>query len=242
MTKPAQKREERFFAEEAARLLGIAWDLGIDREHPDFVVMEGKEQFGLEVSQIFAGQQNSHGSSMKASEANTQRIINKLQRSYETVESVPLVVHFVGNMEANNMATVIPALLAEDLASKPVGYKFVYDTTIAHPARARLRVHVTKGFRPNWFSGNDRAGFVDRNPHEIIAAAIVKKAADIPRYQNAAGRDVRLLLVSNRINNSGKLMLAADTRFDLCGFEEVYLFPYPEKVIILPRATLEYQH
>lgn len=42
MTKSVQKRRERFFAEEAARLLGRAWDLGIDREHPDFVVTEGK--------------------------------------------------------------------------------------------------------------------------------------------------------------------------------------------------------
>lgn len=50
MTRSAQKKKERFFAEESARHFGRAWDLGIDREHPDFVVTEGKEQFGLEVS------------------------------------------------------------------------------------------------------------------------------------------------------------------------------------------------
>src|SRR5882672_6856874 len=164
MTKSAQKREERFFAEEAARLLSRAWDLGIDREHPDFVVTEGKEQFGLEVSQIFVGPQGGHGSSLKAAEANIQRIVNKLQRLYENIESVPLIVKFVGNMDADNLATVVPALLAQDLPSRPVGYQFVHDTTVAHPTRARLRVHITRGSRPNWFSVNDRAGFVYRNP------------------------------------------------------------------------------
>lgn len=139
-------------------------------------------------------------------------------------------------MEADNLATVVPALLAQDLPSKPVGYQFVHDTTVAHPTRARLRVHVTKGFRPNKFSVNDRAGFVDRNPDEIITA-IAKKAADLSRYENAAGRDVRLLLVADRMNNSGKLTLEADARFDFCGFREVYLFPYPENAIILTRAA-----
>jgi hypothetical protein len=40
LTRPLQKRRERFFAEEAARLLGKNWNLGEDREHPDFVVAE----------------------------------------------------------------------------------------------------------------------------------------------------------------------------------------------------------
>lgn len=139
-------------------------------------------------------------------------------------------------METDNLETVLPALLAQDLPSKPVGYQFIHDTTVAYPTRARLRVYVTKGSHPNWFSVNDRAGFVYRNPYGIVTDAIAKKAADLPRYENAAGRDVRLLLVADRISNNGKLTLEADARFDFCGFREVYLFPYPENVMILNRA------
>ena len=237
MTKSVQKKRERFFAEEAARLLGKAWDLGTDREHPDFVVTEGSERFGLEITQIFVGPQGSNGSSLKAAETKTQRIVNELKRQYETIENAPLIVKFVGNMEADNMATVIPALLAQDLPSKSVCYRFVHDTTIAHPTRARLRVHVTKGLRPNWFSVNDQAGPVDRRPHGIIAAAIANKATDLPRYEDAAGRDVRLLLVADRISNSGKLTLEENAQFDLHGFRAVYLFPYPENVMVLTRAA-----
>jgi hypothetical protein len=131
---------------------------------------------------------------------------------------------------------VVPALVSQDLPSKPTGYHFVHDTSVAHPARSRLRVHVTKALRPDWYSVNDRVGFVDRNPHQIIAAAIEKKANELTRYKAEAGSDVRLLLVAEGISNSGKLRLESRVDFDLHGFKAVYFFPYPEAVIILNNA------
>jgi len=238
MTKAVQKRRERFYAEEAARRLGEPWDFGADREHPDFIVIDGNRKFGLEVTQIFVGSQDDAGSALKAAEAKTQRVVNKLQREYQSIENIPLTVKFVGNMEADNLATLIPALLGQDLPSKPVGHRFVHDTTIEHPTRARLRVHVTKGRRVDWYSVNDRVGFVDRNPHVVIARRIAQKAADLPRYKEAAGcADIRLLLVADRISNSGKLTLDERAQFDLHGFGNVYLFPYPENVIVLARVA-----
>ncbi|MBX9649291.1 MAG: hypothetical protein K2X57_19805 [Xanthobacteraceae bacterium] len=237
MTRPLQKRQERIFVEEAARLLDRSWDIGNDREHPDFIVSERGQQFGLEVTQIFIGRQDDTGSSLKAAESKIQRALSALQREYEAIENVSLVVKFVGNMEVSNLATVVPALLAQDLRTKPVCYHFVHDTTVANPARARLRVHVTKALHPDWYSVNDRVGFVSLNPLGIIADAIMKKADQLPRYKQIAGIDVRLLLVANRISNSGKLMLDKGAQFDLRGFNTVYLFPYPEDVIILESAS-----
>ncbi len=237
MTRPLQKRRERIFVEEAARLLGKTWDLGDDREHPDFMVVENGKRFGLEVTQIFTGPKGDAGSSLKAGESKTQRTVNGLQRQYEAIENIPLTVQFVGNMEADNLATVIPALLVQDLRSKPLRYHFVHDTTVAHPARARLRVHVTKALRPNWYSVNDRAGFVHRNPHRFIADAIAKKANELTRYKESAGDDIRLLLIADRISNSGKLMLDGGAQFNFHGFKAVYLFPYPEDAIVLEETA-----
>jgi hypothetical protein len=112
-----------------------------------------------------------------------------------------LRVRLVGNMSAQNMTTVVPALLANDFPTKPVGHHVVIDNDIG------LRIHVTKAFRPEWFSVNHRAGWVDRNPTPIIAEAVRKKSNELARYREAAGPVIRLLLVANRINNSGKLML-----------------------------------
>jgi hypothetical protein len=236
MTRPLQKRRERIFAEEAARLLAKTWDLGDDREHPDFIVVENGKRFGLEVTQIFIGPQGRAGSSLKASESKTQRMVNGLRREYEAIENIPLTVKFVGNMEPDNLGTMVPALLAQDFTSKPLGYHFVHDTTVAHPARARLRVYVTKAIRPDWYSVNDRVGLVDRTPHGIIAGAIEKKASELARYKESVGTDIRLLLIADRISNSGKLTLEDDAQFDFHGFNAVYLFPYPEVAIVLQEA------
>jgi hypothetical protein len=77
---------------------------------------------------------------------------------------------------------------------------------------------------------------VDRSPYRIIADAIEKKAKEMARYKQAAGSDIRLLLVADRINNSGKLALSEGAEFDFQGFNAVYLFPYPEDVIVLDSA------
>ena len=237
LTRPLKKKRERFFAKEAARLLGKTWNLGDDREHPDFVVAEDDRRFGLEVMEIFVGPLSDAGSTLKANESNTQRAVNGIRREDESIANVPLIVKFIGRMDPDNLATVIPALVAQDISLKPTGYHFVHDTTVAHPARARLRAHVTKAFRPDWYSVNDRVGFVDRGPHGIVAAATAKKAAELTRYERDAGSDVRLLLVADRINNSGKLMLDKGAQFDTHGFSAVYLFLYPEEVIVLDHAS-----
>jgi hypothetical protein len=48
---------------------------------------------------------------------------------------------------------------------------------------------------------------------------------------------IRLLLIANRIQNSGKLTLEGRPAFDLHGFQSVYVFPYPESVILLGDAA-----
>lgn len=237
MTRPSAKQQERFFVEEAARHLGKTWELGVDREHPDFVVTEDGAQFGLEVTGIFRGAQRRGGSALREKEVLVQRSVDDLQREYEAIADVPLKVHFVGNMEADNLAAVVPALVAQDFPSKPISYRFEYDTTALHPDRAPLHVYVTKGLRPEWYSINDRAGFVDRNPHPTIAAAIKRKANRLAQYRATVGDDVRLLIIANRFLNSGKLLLEDAASFDFHGFSEVYFFSYPEAVIVLNRAS-----
>jgi hypothetical protein len=236
-----KKKRERFFVEEAAKLMGKTWSLGPDREHPDFLVTEGAQQFGLEVSEIFTGRQGRTGSAMKEIESKTQRAVDALRHEYETITNIPLIVKLVGDVCAENLALVVPALVAADFASKPVGHHAVIapDTGL----RARLRVHVTKALRPNWFSMKDRVGWVDHNPMPRIAAAVKKKSSELPRYRQAVGSDdIHLLLVANHINNSGKLVVEDHYRHcrrtdgvarettNLEGFKVVYFFPYPEPV------------
>jgi hypothetical protein len=78
----------------------------------------------------------------------------------------------------------------------------------------------------------DRVGFVDRDPMPRIAAEVKKKSGKLPQYRQAADSDIRLLIVADRINNSGKLTLEEQASLDLLGFTVVYFFPYPEEVTV----------
>ena len=235
MTLPLKKNRERFFVEAAAKLMGKTWTIGPDREHPDFLVTEGAQQFGLEVCEIFAGQQGRAGSAMKEMESHGQQTVDALRREYEAISNIPLVVKLVGDVCAENLALVVPALVAEDLASKPVSYQAKIDLNTG--LRAGLRVYVTKAFRPNWFSMKDRVGFVDLDPMPRIVAEVKKKSEKLPQYRQEVGSDIRLLIVADHINNSGKLMLEEQASLDMMRFQEAYFLPYPESVIVFDSTT-----
>ena len=234
MTRSPQKEGERFFVEEAAKLLGKEWRLGPNRENPDFIVTEGAEQFGLEVSDIFTGPQDEHGSHMKRAESETQRAVNALRREYEAKNSTPLIVKFVGDMCDENVGAILPALDAMNLSAKPFGY---HETIEVDEGKAKLSVYVTRALQADWFCVNVRAGRVDRNPIDRIAKAIEDKAEKLPRYKKCTGLDdIRLLVVANRIMNSGKLSLEKCPALDLRGFQVVYFLSYPEYVRVFECA------
>ena len=95
-----------------------------------------------------------------------QQTIDALRREYEQFENIPLWVRFVGDVRDETLATVVPALLAQDFPSKAIGAQIIIDEDRG------LRVYATKAFRPDWFSVNDRVGWVDRNPEKRIVEVV----------------------------------------------------------------------
>ena len=231
MIQPSQKDGERFFVEKAAEFLRKGWCLGPDRENPDFIVTEGAEKFGLEVCEIFTGPQDEIGSHMKRAESETQRVVNALQGEYEEKDNIPLNVRFVGDMCDENRAVVLRALIEKNFSTKPIRYQDIIE---ADEGKAKLRVHATRALQANWLCINDRAGWVDRNPIERITKEIEKKSEKLPRYKECTGLDdIRLLVVANRIMNSGKLSLQEPPALDMQGFQVIYFFSYPESVTVI---------
>ena len=227
MTTALQKKRERFFVEQAIRSLKAGWTILAERDPPDFIIEDHGQQFGLEVIDVFAGPQGSAGSNMKKAESRMQRVLEGLRAEYEQFDATPLTAKFVGRIDAETLAPVVQSLRDLDLAAKPLAFQTVVDT------QHGLRVHVTKSLRPDWYSVMDRAGWVEQNPRQILADAIEAKSVKLAQYQAVAGPDIRLLLVANAIQNSGKMRLTEEAGFDLRGFTAVYLFPYPEDVIPL---------
>ena len=185
-------------------------------------MLAGDQRFGLEISEIFTGPRSRSGSSMKKGESINHNILDALRKEYEALKSIPLRARFVGYLSAENLTSALSAIIKHDFSSKPIGHNVVIDEDNG------LRVHVAKAFRAEWFSINDRAGWVDRSPDQKIADAIKDKSKKLGQYIESVGPDIRLLLVADRINNSGKLHLEAQTKFDVCGFTKVYFLSYPE--------------
>jgi hypothetical protein len=235
VTRRSQKQRERFFTEQAIRSLGTGWTIRHECEPPDFIITEGDHDFGLDVAEIFVGQQDARGSAMKRDESERHNVLDALRLQYEKQTRINLNVKFVGRLAPDTLADVVSDLVALDLASKPLAYRTVIEEQ--PPLEAGLKLYVTKSLRSDWYTVNDRAGWVTRHPQNIIAAEIEKKSKKLPQYRAAAGDDVRLLLVADRIKNSGKIAHQVEDAFDFHGFKAVYLFPYPEDAIALREAT-----
>ena len=164
---------------------------------------------------------------MKRGESETQRRIDALRQRYEAINRIPLDVKIVGHISSADFETIVSALVDADFANRPIS------TQVTLHTRSALRVYATKAFRPCWYSVSDRTGWVDRWPSAKIAEAIEKKAKELDRYRMAAGPDIRLLVVANRMHNSGKLMLEGPIQLSHGGFQRVYFFSYPESVAII---------
>jgi hypothetical protein len=235
VTRPTQKKRERFFVEEATRSLGVGWTIDEECDPPDFLITEDHHHFGLDVADIFVGHQNEHGSMMKRGESDLHKVLDKLRLQYEAKTGINLVVKFLGRIEPDTLEAVVPRLLALDLASKPPGYQESFEILLG--LEAPLKLFVTKSLRPEWYSVGDRVGWVTRTPNEIIAAEIEKKGKKLLQYKSLVGDDVRLLLVADGIKNSGKIAREIEGAFLFHGFKKVYLFPYPENAIALCEAN-----
>lgn len=230
MTRSPQKEGERSFVEIAAGHLGKDWSIGQDRERPDFIVTEGAHRFGLEVCEIFTGKQDKKGARMKERESISRKKVNALQREYELKENILLSANFVGDMCDENMAVVLRDLIDEDFANKPPLHRCIIE---ADKGQAWLRVHVRRALPAKWLCVNDRAGWVDFNAEERIAKEIKKKSKNLQEYKdNARLGDIRLLIVANRIMNSGKLLLKERPTLDRRGFQAVYFLSYPETITV----------
>lgn len=235
MTRAAQKQRERFFVEQAIRSLGVGWTIHEEHDPPDFIIADGDHHhFGLDVADIFVGDQNERGSMMKRGKSETQQALNALRLQYEAKTGINLIVKFLGRIAPDTLGMVVTELVALDLASKPLAHQTTAEILVGF--EAPLKLFVTRSERSNWFSVGDQVGWIVQRPEEIVAAEIEKKGKKLLQYRSVAGDDVRLLLVADRIKNSGKIAHEVEGAFDFHGFNAVYLFPYPENAIALREA------
>ena len=164
------------------------------------------------------------GQCKKTEESVHQQTIDRYRHNYETRAKLPLHVQILGTINDQLMDGLVQALLEPEIAAMDLGEQ----TTLQ--LDASFKAHVTKAFRGEWFLVSDRVGFVNRKPLPVIQRQVAKKARKLNQYKAAVGSDVRLLLVADRLYQSGKLRLVEEASINTHGFRAVYFFSHPESV------------
>lgn len=246
MTRQEQKADELSFFHEVNRILDIGWEIDECRESPDFIVNQGTQKFGLEVCDIsndpriisdeqpMAGSGKKRGSGMRRNESETNRTINSLRQKYEEKNNTPLSVKFLGDLCKENTDQVLSVLEAMELSGKPIGYRMIINVD---GESGNLRVYVTRACQPHWISVDDRVGWVNCNGIDLVDKTVKTKSKKLQKYRELSGcNDIRLLIVANRIMNSGKIDLQVLPTLNTYGFSVVYFLSHPEAVTIFDVA------
>lgn len=224
--RPAQKAQERLFAERASALLNAHWILQAG-EGPDFHVTCSSGEFGLEVVQIFAGRRTRRGSRDTAQEARNDRLIAGARSAYETDRHDLLSVRIVGPPSQECLSELAGALARLDTTKMALGESRRIKLETGHT------VYVTKGSRTGWVWITDRVGWIKRDGSELVQRAIKERTEKLHIYRSKDFGEVRLLVVADRRTNSGKILLADSHELDTGGFQAVYFLSYPDDLVMV---------
>lgn len=225
MTTKHQKSLELIYARKTGELLDESWKVEPSPDEvswPDLIVTTKLEKFGLEVREIYHDE-SSKGSTKKANEKNNLKKIKELADSYYKVNGSSVKADLLGDIGhhdklLNTIIREVPQLSEfEQKRIEP------YNDCIIYVRRFPDQLGEYK----RWNYVSDKVGLVSNIDKDLIERVIDEKAKKLPKYANNIS-DVRLLLVSNRIFNSGKAYLKNDIVCDIRGFNNVYYLSYPE--------------
>lgn len=220
-----QKSLEIIYAKKTCELLGESWKVEPSPNEvnwPDLIVTTELGKFGLEVREIYLDE-SSKGSTKKANEKNNLKSIKNLADAYYKANCSSIKADLLG--EIGHHDKLLNAIIREVPQLSELEQKRIepYNGCVIHV----LRLPDQLGEYKRWNYVSDKVGWVSNIDKDFIDSAIVGKAKNLPKYARNI-LDVRLLLVSDRIFNSGKARLKDDITCHTRGFNNVYYLSYPE--------------
>ena len=195
-----QKLNECHFAAEAARLMGVQWELVPRHEEsnggPDFIVHEGAHRFGLEVREVFKGKSaRKQGSEFKQDQSETQQRIDRIREQYEGVErDITLSVMFLSSPDDDHLDQIVNKLRNMNLQEND------RENFIVNQDSEPLKIFVRRfpnGWdrdrlsRPDWFSVADAGGWVEKDPQKILSA-VAEKSKKVNQYRENVAANLGL--------------------------------------------------
>ena len=219
----ATKLHERIYLEKALELLGL--DLQVaDRESPDFEISNGHETWGIEVRNIFADEHPKRGSPTKAKESQNTKQLQMLAHHYYENNATPILLKILGGKRIEPYSDLILKAILKRVAQHPFSQERInlpegptlYITDLPHEHSEYSR----------WDFVNDKGGWVRHLTDVRLQTAIDKKTEKLSSYLSQYSQ-IDLLLVCDRLNNSGKLTLVSVPKIANPGFSNIYLLLFP---------------
>lgn len=224
MTRPSKKDIEIYFAKTTAKLLDKLWDVRASEDEgdwPDLIVKTKLKEFGLEVREIYIDELRK-GSEKKGLEAKSRSVIKQLANSYYKSSKIPIKVENRGDISRlenllDAIKEAVPALERDERKEL-----IIYNGCVVYIQR----LPNSFGEYRRWSYLSDTNGWVGKFDNIKIQNFIESKSAKLPKYKKHIS-DVRLLLVSNRVSNSGKADIEHSFNCNRHGFNAVYYLSYP---------------
>jgi hypothetical protein len=192
---------------------------------PDLFVTEETCTFGLEVREVYIDE-TTGGSPKKALEAHNRKSIAALAKDYYMRSSVPIKLNLLGG--AGEEQDLLH-LLADEAARLCVWERKRFEAGDGCVAYVTRLPEEFQGYS-RWTSVSDQVGWVVTIDQALLESVIKKKAEKLEKYRENIS-DVRLLIVSDRIYNSGKARTASTIQCQSYGFSAVYYMSFPEEAL-----------
>ncbi|MGE4318136.1 MAG: hypothetical protein AB7E96_04435 [Deferribacterales bacterium] len=238
MTTTKQKNFELYYAEQTSIQLNENWMIcgNLDEENlPDLTIKVSEEKFfGLEVRFAFIdeGERYQNASALKRNESETTKLINQLAEMYYERNEIPINVKIYGELSKDLIDEIVEKLVNHNI-SKP------YDRVEVMWGKIKLYIcripDVFAGYR-RWMSLSDCCGWVRNIDTSYIQKIIDDKNKKYFKYSsnNHYNGDVRLLIVFNKVLNSGKANITDDlSKLNKYQFNKVYILLHTDKVIAI---------
>ncbi|MCF6149292.1 MAG: hypothetical protein E3K37_11625 [Candidatus Kuenenia sp.] len=232
MTRPIQKQFEIYYADSLAKAMGYNWIISTppnETDWPDLLIQTPADNFGLEVRDIFVDE-HSNGSFEKRSESFRQKLLNQLSAKYYEKKNSPILLEVSGPFDNKIAESILSYLLSIDFQE----WKKIEHDIILNGTKTRLYVDGLPSSFANynrWRYIDDNIGWVQRISDIDVEIITKDKSLNIIKYKKNNNK-VSLLIVANRIKNSGKLLLEKNSQINTHGFDKVFFYMHPLDAIV----------
>ena len=200
-----------------------------ERESPDFIIGSGSQSFGVEVTQIFKDRSR-RGSKIKKDEAQREKFLIELAKEFYHRGGRPIALKsLILDLPNPSMTQGLLQNLVNESHHLQLWERSKLCIESAFKKYAEF--YITRlpdiiGEYSRWICMDNMIGWIQSLDKVLLEKTIQEKSVKIRKYHDVID-NVILLIVIDRIKQSGMMEWGAHEMCCGCGFMSVYLHIFP---------------